>query len=244
MYDWPELSKATSEFWECIRDAFIAAEFDAPAQLTGNAEANDHWLHSNLIFSQTCGYPYAVDLGENVDLLGTPIYDVEGCGKGTYSSAIVVSENSRFQKMDDTRGSVLVFNGESSLSGYRSLSPMVNDITVWFDEQIHSGSHRNSAKMVADGIGDLAAIDAVCWALLKQYAPNVASRLRVLAWTAELPALPYISCKSQSPDEFISKTLALRAGVNQAIESGATKPLMIKGLADIDKADYMSLAEL
>jgi ABC-type phosphate/phosphonate transport system substrate-binding protein len=241
MYDWPELADANRALWECLYDAFCEVGFSPPKSLSQAEEGKGHWLRPDLMFSQTCGYPLAVDLLNKVDVLATPIYDVEGCGDGTYRSALVVPKNATFRSAEDTKGSRFAFNGANSLSGFRCMFPKVGDPRAWFSQSVESGSHRVSAQRVADGGADVAAIDAVCWAYIQQYDPKVAEQLRVLDWTDVVPALPFISAKSKTDEEVNLKRSAINAGVDQALLRYETKPLFLTGVTEKPLQDYIKL---
>ena len=244
MYDWPELRDANEALWECLRDAFRQFGFDAPKHLSQADENESHWLRSDLMFSQTCGYPFALNLNGQVDLLATPVYDVQGCGKGTYRSAVVVSKNALFQTMESTQGTRLVYNDANSLSGFQCLKPKVGNPNAWFSDLLESGSHRQSAQSVAHGRCDIAAIDAICWAYIQRYDVEVAEQLRVLEWTDEFPALPFISAKSVSKEELELKQLALDFGIQQSSNSCQTKPLLLNGVTTIPIGNYIDLKDL
>lgn len=89
MYDWPEVRWATDALWAAIAGRLRHAGIDAPDELDRTRSSADVWRHPALILSQTCGWPYATQLPDVVQLVATPVYDVEGCDGPLYSSAIV-----------------------------------------------------------------------------------------------------------------------------------------------------------
>jgi ABC-type phosphate/phosphonate transport system substrate-binding protein len=91
-----------------------------------------------------------------------------------------------------------VINEFGSQSGCNALADEIqrqklDDGRAFFGQLSLSGAHRNSARMVADRQADLAAIDAVAWALFEELEPVRHARLRVLGWTRAMPALPFIT---------------------------------------------------
>ncbi len=242
MYDWPEICDETEKLWTAIADRFGEQGFSAPANLLRDVEGIEHWLDSNLLLSQTCGYPFAVELEGKVDLLGTPVYEVDGCGGAFYSSAIVVRSDEDVSTLDDAQHFRFVFNSKGSLSGFRCLSPMTGDPSHYFETVVESGGHRRSAQMVADGHADIAAIDAVCWHLLQKVEPETADKLRVLAWTPKLPALPFITAVGRSKDELTSMRRALSVAVDDVRNQLPT--LCLAGLNFLDETHYRPLAAL
>ncbi|MFD0917708.1 phosphate/phosphite/phosphonate ABC transporter substrate-binding protein [Pseudahrensia aquimaris] len=243
MYDWQEQQKATAAFWELLRGQLLAAGFDAPDHLSRPADVLAHWRADNLLFSQTCGYPYITQLQDNVHLLGRPSYAVEGCGQGTYRSAIVARRGGDVG-LADFAGKRLAFNGRDSLSGYRCLKPLVDDIEVFFGETRMSGSHRESARMVARGEADCAALDAVCWDMVRRFDRNVAAKLEVVAWAPEFPSLPFICSKRFSSDEAKAMGAILTKVVALAQTEARCKPLRLGTIVDAQNADYAALQNL
>ncbi len=69
------------------------------------------------------------------------------------------------------------------LAGLRAGAP-----EPFFAAAVISGSHRESARLVARGEADLAALDAVAWALLRAHEPETAARLVVLDRTGPCPS--------------------------------------------------------
>lgn len=238
MYDWPEIRGETDTFWGALQQRFCKDGFVAPATLTRSKEGNAHWLQNDLLFSQTCGYPFSKDLIGKVHLLGTPCFDVEGCEDATYSSAIVVHRESGFESLDDAQSARLAINGRNSLSGYRCLVPAIGNPDDWFTEVNVSGSHRASGIMVANGKADAAAIDAVCWSMFQRFEPEAADKLRVLRWTQKLPALPYITSRKFDPEQ----VLKLRSALADVAVSPAAAALGINGIDQLDEAAYTELA--
>ncbi len=58
-----------------------------------------------------------------------------------------------------------------------------------------TGGHLNSAKAVAEGRADIAAIDALTWKMIKRW-DGFAQDLREVATTTPTPALPMITAKA------------------------------------------------
>ena len=68
-------------------------------------------------------------------------------------------------------------------------------------EWIETGSHRASVRAVAEEKADVAAIDAVCWALALRYEPEAVSRLKVIGQTPLRPGLPFITAVERDDSE-------------------------------------------
>lgn len=243
MYDWPELREATSALYGHVRNALREADFAAPENLDASMESREIWCSDDLLFSQTCGYPYITKLSDAVHLLFRPSYDIEGCGEGTYRSAIVVRRGEA-DGLSALRGKRLAFNSRDSLSGYRCLSPLIGEPSNFFGPLITSGAHRNSARMVARGVADIAALDAVCWELMQRFEPEIAEQIAVLEWAPEFPSLPFITSARYSENERDAIKQAALAGFEVSQKDERCHPLKLHGLIEATRSDYAVLQEL
>lgn len=215
MYDWPELRSQTDQIWHILAHHFEAAGFQAPSELTRPDGETEYWRDPDLLFSQTCGYPFSTQLVGQVALLGTPCFDIPGWDGPNYSSAIIVRSDADAPDLDACRSDRFAYNGLNSLSGYRCLSPLIGEAETWFDTSVESGGHRASALMVSRGDADIAAIDAQCWNLFAQFEPAAASRLKVLKSTPPLPGLPFITNRHWNPAQLAALRDALKNAVKQ-----------------------------
>jgi len=93
-----------------------------------------------------------------------------------------------------------------------------------------------SALAVAEGRADIAALDAVTHAMLREVEPQVAA-LRVLALTDPTPGLPYISAASQDPEPVFD---ALAEAIAALSAPDRTK-LRLKGLVRIPRETYLAV---
>ena len=172
MYDWPEVREAHDAFWKILAGELTRAGFEPPDELSRVAEGHMLWLHPEMLFSQTCGYPYATRLSGKVQLLATPCYAVEGCEGPTYSSAIIVRRDSDVVSLEGALKGKLAYNSVDSLSGYRCFVPLIGDPVSMFSASQKSGGHRQSAIMVANGEADCAAIDIMDGAAVVELIKN------------------------------------------------------------------------
>lgn len=237
MYARPELDTANTRFWALIRDALDARGIASPDTLANASEPFSVWRAPDLVLSQTCGMPYRLWLHPHVTLVGTPDYGLDGCPPGYYRSPIVV-------RADDPRNNLMAFldgclayNATHSQSGFASVYNTLRPKGVWFGKTLETGAHSTSAKAVAQGAADLAALDAVTWALIQRYDP-FAQKLRVLDWTAPTPGLPLIAAAgADGPATFDAVADAIAA-----LDANDRAALMLKGVVQIPKADYLSVA--
>ncbi len=199
MYARPELADAHNRYWALIRENLHDAGIASPANLSQNAEEFHVWQHPDLVLSQTCGMPYRLWLHGKTALAGTPDFGIAGCRPGYYNSAIVVRRDDPRESVSAFRDARFVYNHTFSQSGYAAPYWHVRPEGFWFEDRQQSGGHLHSARTVAAGGADIAALDAVSWRLMLEYEPW-ASDLRVLAWTAPTPGLPLITAPGRNAD--------------------------------------------
>jgi ABC-type phosphate/phosphonate transport system substrate-binding protein len=241
MYDWPELRADTDGFWQILRKHFTRAGFDAPEVLEHVDDETQGWLEPELLFSQTCGYPFISRLEGKVELLGTPHFDIEGWQGATYRSAVIVRRDFGAENLDDCRGSRFAFNSKNSLSGYRCMTPLTGRPEDWFANLVKSGGHRFSAEMVANGEADIAAIDAMCWHLFGHCQPQLAAQLRVLQWTPPLPGLPFITNRHWSHGDLEWLKTCLAEAISEMVNSPHNHIFRFSGMSRLNVADYKSI---
>jgi ABC-type phosphate/phosphonate transport system substrate-binding protein len=180
-----------------------------------------------------------------VRLVATPIHAAEGCEGPLYSSALI-ARRGEGDELLDFAGRRFAFNSEDSLSGY--VAPRVALLEGGADanafEWVETGSHRRSIRAVASAFADVAAIDAVCWALAGEYEEPSVAHLKVIGWTRKRPALPFVTASYRDAG-WLS---ALRAAFDDALAARVTKParaaLRLSGVALLGETDYDPIAAL
>ena len=231
MYDRPETESAHNRLWENFRDGWPGA----PADLTRGGNPWHHWKHSELLLSQTCGLPYRARLHGTVQLVGTPVHDLP-CPEGRYCSTIIA-------RADDTRTTLLEFaearpavNDPLSQSGWAALDAKARDNGFRFSKPVITGSHAASAHAVANGVAEIAAIDAVSWKYISKF-DGLEAVLKVLDHTPPTPALPYITANAQDARKVFD---TLRNAI-QNLEDVDKSLLCLKDLARVRAEDYLEL---
>ena len=231
MYDRPEVSAALDRFWAAIR-----AELPfGPDLLRRDMGMWDVWESPDLFFSQTCGLPYRNWLIGRVQKIGTPDYGLPDAPPGYYYSHWVVAQGSS-QDLRSYANRTLAINGRDSQSGWTSAFNHAAELGFEFHNIVVSGAHRESARMIADGKADIAAIDAVTWRMMEQFDPFV-SALEVIGHTIPTPGLPFITSLS-------GPVHALREATEKAIEDLSDQDrdiLGMIGIADISDDDYRAV---
>ena len=241
MYDWPEVAWAHDALWTAIAERLNEAGIVAPDKLARGAPPDDVWTSPGLLFSQTCGFPFATRLRGAVQLVAVPVYSAEGCDRTRYSSALVVRKDEPARRLADFRGRRFALNSRDSLSGYVALADhaRAHGLDVGDVAWLETGGHRASLAAVAEGRADLAAIDAVCLALAKAHEAPTVGRLRVLERTRGRSALPYVTAVGRPRGEVETIRSALFAALAAPETSDARAALRLAGAEAVGDADYL-----
>ena len=232
----PELTRAHNRYWQLIRSELAARGIDSPKILAQEAEEFQVWTAPDLVLSQTCGMPYRLWLHDKVTLIGTPDFGLEGCPPGYYRSALVVRAEDMRERAENYAHAVFAFNQTFSQSGYAAPYNHLKPRGIWFENQVQSHGHLMSARAVAEGRADIAALDAVSWRLMQCH-EGFAQGLRVLEWTAPTPALPYIAAAGANRQAIFDAIAAAIARLDDKTRSA----LGLHGLVDIPAEAYLSI---
>ncbi|AYF89221.1 phosphate ABC transporter substrate-binding protein [Pseudomonas sp. DY-1] len=174
------------------------------------------WTSPRLLLTQTCGYPLITQLRGRVRVLGRPDYVLPDSTDGWHCSLILARVHDARTTLDDFLCSRGVLNDAGSNTGMNlfrhRLAPLQQSGT-FFSSLIHSGSHRESLRLLREDKADLAAVDSVTYAYLARYAPKEVAGLRLIARSAPSPTLPYICTADLGPDE----AERVREAMNQAL---------------------------
>lgn len=237
MYDFPALAPDHDAFWALIRDGLRARGVTAPDALTRGAGAYwDAWQDPALVLSQTCGYPFRARLYGKVTLVGTPDYGLPGCPPGHYCSVYVVRADDPRGRVENFDGAALAFNEGLSQSGWAAPNNDAGRRGIAFGPGPKTGAHVQSARAVAEGRADIAALDAVTWTLLTEngLAPE---GLRVLDRTPPTPGLPYIAGPGADADAIFAAVAEAVA----ALPAETRARLHLKGFVRIPAEAYLAV---
>lgn len=237
MYDRPETAAANDRLWHGIKRHLHARGLPAPDRLTRGADAYwPAWQSPDLILSQTCGLPFRARLHNKVTLVGTPDYGVEGCAPAYYRSVFVARTADAGRPVVEMVSGTFAFNDGLSQSGWAAAQPLFAAAGRHPRRLLETGGHHASAHAVLAGRADLAALDAVTWALLCRHEPAV-SGLAVVARSAPTPGLPLITAQGRDGEVIFQ-------AVEQAIRDLSAEDrhtLMLRGVIRIRAADYLAL---
>lgn len=232
MYDLPAMQGANDRYWQAIRMHLG----EGPAHLTRKGDLWDHWLSPDLILSQTCGYPFRARLHGRVTLVGTPDYGLPDCPPGHYNSVLIARSDDTRSDLRDFATARFAFNEALSQSGWAAPQTYAAARGFAFTNIVQTGGHRASALAVAEGRAEIAAIDALTWALLKRD-EAFAAALKELERTDPTPVLPYITALGRDgPAHFA----AIKAAIaDLTLEDRAL--LHLKGLVRIGAKAYLAV---
>lgn len=238
MYDRAETAAANDQLWANIRDGLRAEGIAAPEALTRGDHAYwDAWQSPDLVFSQTCGFPFRAKLHDHVTLIGTPDYGLPGCLPGHYTSVFVARHDDPRATLAEFSKAPFAYNEDLSQSGWAAPQNHALAHGLHFPPSLQTGGHRLSALAVATGRADLAAIDALTWEMLSQYEPFAANLREIARTTPPTPVLPYITAKGADAALYFRVTKAAIAALSP--EDSAT--LHLKGLIAIPASDYLAV---
>jgi ABC-type phosphate/phosphonate transport system substrate-binding protein len=233
MYDMPHARSAVDALWERTRFALG----DGPQTLTRDKDVWDIWRDPDLLLAQTCGLPYRARLHGHVRLVGTPDYDLPDCPAGHYFSVLIVHRDDHAETLSDLSGRTMAYNEALSQSGWAAPCAYFARHDLAFKTGLQTGGHALSARAVDEGQADFASLDAVTWAMLRNEAPALTDRLRVVARTDPTPGLPYITALTQNAPR-------VARAVSHAIESlepAHKQTLFLKELVQIPADAYLGL---
>lgn len=236
MYDRPETAGALDRWWALIRDALHDAGLVAPAALDRGTDLWALWQAPDLVLAQTCGLPYRARLHGHVTLIGTPDPGLPGCPPGHYRSVFVVRGDDTRDTLAEFANARLAYNDPLSQSGWAAALAHTAKLGLRVRPVGPTGSHAASAQAVAEYRADIAAIDAVSWALACRH-DAVAGRLRVIDATEPTPALPLIAAAGAD------RTATLTACRDALIALSTTDrdTLMMNGIVEIQPEAYLAL---
>ncbi|AZL60407.1 hypothetical protein EI545_17195 [Tabrizicola piscis] len=237
MYDFGAAMAANDRLWALARDRLREQGIDAPDALTrGEAAYWPAWEAPDLLLSQTCGYPFRARLHDRVAYVGTPDFGVDGCPAGYYRSVFVVRADDPRGALADFDGAPFAFNEPLSQSGWAAPQVYAAGLGLRLPPVVQTGGHRLSARAVADGRADIAALDAVTWALLQDMG-EVSAALRVIDQTTPTPGLPYITALGGDAD----RVHDAMADAIAALSAQDRATLHLKGIVRIPVASYLAV---
>ena len=235
MYDWPEIREHTDAFW-----AGFERHSGLSVKLDREGPYSDPWRNPNLIFSQTCGYPFTHEFKGLLNYVATPHYLCAGCKEAAYSSFIFAR---RAAPLQEFRGKTPAVNAMDSMSGMLALKLVFAPFVIggeFFERKLITGGHLDSLQAVREGQADVCAIDAVCVALAEKYRPEALEGLVEIAQSPMVPSLPFVT-RMANPDHLrmaLTKTFA-----DPELKS-TREALLMAGFSNLGAGAYDRITDL
>lgn len=232
MYDRPETAAANDRLWHAVRSRLGFG----PEALLRDSDLFAQWAAPDLVLSQTCGLPFRTRLRGRVRLVATPVYDLPDCAPGQYVSHFVVRRDDPRQDPRDHADGTLAYNEAGSHSGWAAPAGWAQARGFAFARTVRTGAHLDSARAVAEGRADIAAIDALSLRMILRHA-CFAPGLRVIGSTEASPAPPYITAADRDPAPIRA---ALRDGLADLSPADRDR-LGITGLVELGEEAYFAV---
>lgn len=243
MYDWPETAHAIDVLWTHIHKQLIQRGIDAPLTVDRDTHPAALWSKPELIVGQTCGWPYANYLKEQVIPFARFHYDLPNCPAGDYNSVYIGHDDDDYDHLTSPQAFEFVekiaMNSDDSQSGFHVFAELAGkaaEDAISKEKRVVTGAHRNSISAVANGDANIAAIDAVAFELAKHHDPEVVSRVVVLSASKPKAGLPLITSKDN--EHLVPQ---LFEAVQQAVEEApddVLQTLLIQGVVPAKPSDY------
>lgn len=248
MYDRPEVQAANDALWSAIaRRLGGSGVRQVPSRLDRAKPLPAIWDDPDLLLAQCCGYPLVTAWRERLRYVATPRYRAPGCEGSRYRSRIVVRAGDPAASVADLRGRRAAINERSSNSGMNLFRATIAPIAggrPFFAEVRETGSHAASARSVAEGESDVAAIDTVTLAQLDRHEPDVARNLRTIGWTVATAGLPLVTSATASTRDVRALRAALRAVAADPGLDAARAALLIDGFDVVRPGGYEALLKI
>jgi ABC-type phosphate/phosphonate transport system substrate-binding protein len=236
MYDWPELRWATDAWWAGLR-----RHLGAVIELDRRADYKAVWAESDLLLSQTCGYPLTHDFRGRLTYVATPHYRGRGCEGPYYCSILLAREHC---PLETFRGRTAAVNNPDSMSGMLALKLVFAPLAGggrFFKRAVETGGHDRSIAAVRTGLADICAIDSVCLAIAERHWPDELEGLHEIARSPMIPGLPFVTGPGRDPAPLRQ---ALHAAFADPSLAEAREALLLDGVSVLALADYDRILDL
>jgi phosphonate transport system substrate-binding protein len=158
-------------------------------------------------FGFVCACPDIVAPGNPnpaIEILAGPIIkNPRYGGKPVFFSDLIVRKDSSFKSLQELAGRTYVYNGDLSLAGYTMPRSHLVDLGLthgFFRSVLRSGSHRESIRMVADGLADASYVSSLVLDHDRDKGLRHAAAVRVVESLGPSPTPPVVA-SSKTPVE-------------------------------------------
>lgn len=237
MYLRPETRDAHDAFWALTRDALRDHGHAAPDGLDHGVAHHTTWTRPDLLLGQICNLPYRRHAHSHTFRVGTCDFGLPDTPPGHYFSHFVVRAYDPRAAPEDFATARLAVNEPHSHSGWGAVWTYAQAHGFAFRNAVLSGGHAASARAIAQGHADIAAIDAVSWQLITRYDTS-ARDLRIIGRTAASPGQTLITARTNDP-------APLRAALDAALialPQRHRETFLLRRLIDLPDAAYHDMS--
>lgn len=235
MYDFPEMREATDGFCAAVAEAY-----GTEITLTRQDDWTTPWRSPDLLFSQTCGYPFTHEFADVLHYVATPHYAADGCDGPNYCSILFAREA---KPLSGFWGQRAAFNNRDSMSGMLALQLVFAPLAQngkFFGSTIETGGHFASLESVLQGRADICAIDCVTVACLRRHRVIALDGLVEVGRSPRVPGLPFVT-RSGNTERLRS---ALHHVMNDPHTDKTREHLLLTGITVLNPGAYNVIPDL
>jgi len=241
MYPFEPLRPAWATLWTSVRRS---APY-LPDELTWDDDVHALWAQPELALSQSCGWPLVTSEAQRLRVVGVFDPRVPAAGQGWYRSSIVVRTGDvpRWSTPGATAGARAAVNNLDSLSGWISLSMAVHGRPgIWHGDVVETGGHVHSLAALRRGDADVAAIDALSFALLRDIDREHVEGLSVIGRGPRIPCVPIVVPYGADESLVVSVQAALADACLDPLTARARRRLRIRRFVPLGPEAYSEVA--
>lgn len=234
LYDFPELSDANATFWSAVLER---ADLPRPAGFLRYPAWND------LTLTQVDAYGFVTELSGRARLVATPSYRARGADGPFLRSAVLVRAGDTAQGLDDLRGRICAFDQADAASRnlLRAETAVLSREGGFFGRMVPTDGALSALYSVVQGEADAALIDGTALAHQQRLHSVLASKLRLILWTARGPGPPLVTSALSTS----ATVAALRMGLADAVADPILAPeraeLLIREVVALPESQYRAL---
>ncbi len=205
MYARPENRAAHDALWANVR----AALGYGPETLSHDLAPMDSWAAPDLLLGQICNLPYRARFRDRLTRIACADYGLPDTPPGYYHSVFLTRKEDAPRGLAPATLGRFAHNEALSHSGWGAPLAHVAARGLRFHTTVQTGAHIESARAVAEGRADLAALDAITWSMLERW-ETWAGELAVVERTGLSPGMTFVTSGDNDPGPILA---ALRAGL-------------------------------
>ncbi len=238
MYPFDELVGAYEGLWRVVGPDLPWM----PSALHWPDDVHATWLDPACQLSQTCGWPLATALRDQVRVVGSFVYDVPEADGYCYRSVLLARRNVSFDNEMKVR---FAANSRDSLSGWISLCAALGIQPNELEKRTtFTGGHVASLRALHAGVADVASIDSVTLHHVRQYTPGLVADLHQIGVGPLVPSLPIVVASTASDAQVRQVRGALARAVTDPSIHDDLYRLRIRGFVPLGPADFEALLDL